>query len=94
MPRDLPPFPLNAVPDLIRDLLLAQKRPRIGVRGCGCARHNLRDLDALILAVNHKEYLGEGSDLLARVKRGGVVIDVKSSLDPADVPDHLAYWSL
>ena len=104
--EDVPDIRNSKVPDIIAELQDYRIEPLIGdpLANADEARHeygvelsesdDLRDLDALILAVNHKEYLGEGSDLLARVKRGGVVIDVKSSLDPADVPDHLAYWSL
>jgi hypothetical protein len=28
------------------------------------------------------------------VKKGGALIDVKSALNPADVPAHLSFWSL
>jgi UDP-N-acetyl-D-galactosamine dehydrogenase len=55
---------------------------------------DLRDLDALILAVNHAQYLAEGAALAARVRPGGVLVDVKSALDRAELPGHLIYWSL
>jgi UDP-N-acetyl-D-glucosamine/UDP-N-acetyl-D-galactosamine dehydrogenase len=52
-------------------------------------------LDALILAVNHKQYLEMGPKaLLNLVKPGGVFIDVKSAFEPADMPGHVRYWSL
>ncbi|MDX2014739.1 MAG: nucleotide sugar dehydrogenase [Myxococcaceae bacterium] len=56
----------------------------------------LVDLDALILAVSHKQYLELGMDaLLARLKPGGVLVDVKSALDPSKVPAGRAhYWCL
>jgi UDP-N-acetyl-D-galactosamine dehydrogenase len=56
----------------------------------------LVDLDALILAVSHKQYLDLGMDaLLSRLKPGGVLVDVKSALDPAKVPAGRAhYWCL
>jgi UDP-N-acetyl-D-galactosamine dehydrogenase len=56
----------------------------------------LVDLDALILAVSHKQYLDLGLDaLLARLKPGGVLVDVKSALDPSKVPAGRAhYWCL
>ncbi|MEM6474712.1 MAG: nucleotide sugar dehydrogenase [Pseudomonadota bacterium] len=59
-------------------------------------RHSdeLRDLDALILAVNHESYLAEGPDLIARIKPGGVLVDVKSALARDILPDSIAYWSL
>ncbi|MBL9039457.1 MAG: nucleotide sugar dehydrogenase [Archangium sp.] len=57
----------------------------------------LTDLDALILAVSHKEYLSESIDaLVARIRPRGVLIDVKSALDPQRLPggDRVAYWCL
>ncbi|MEL6486187.1 MAG: nucleotide sugar dehydrogenase [Pseudomonadota bacterium] len=55
---------------------------------------DLRDLDALVLAVDHAAYVSAPEALLARLKSKGVLIDVKSVLDPALVgPDQL-YWSL
>lgn len=56
---------------------------------------DMNDLDALIVAVNHKEYVGPGRDaLLARIKTGGVFIDVKSAFSGADMPRGIRYWSL
>ncbi|MGV3621875.1 MAG: nucleotide sugar dehydrogenase [Archangium sp.] len=55
----------------------------------------LKDLDALILAVSHKEYLSSLSGLLERIKPGGVLVDVKSALNPAEIPaDRVHYWCL
>jgi UDP-N-acetyl-D-galactosamine dehydrogenase len=55
----------------------------------------LADLDALIVAVSHKAYVAMGTDkLCARVRPGGIVVDVKSVVEPARVPDGLRYWSL
>jgi UDP-N-acetyl-D-glucosamine/UDP-N-acetyl-D-galactosamine dehydrogenase len=55
----------------------------------------MRDLDALVLAVSHKKYAELGQDaLLGLVKAGGVVVDVKSAFDPAKVDRGLRYWSL
>ena len=53
-----------------------------------------QQLDALIFAVSHKEYLAKPADLFARVKPGGILIDVKSALNPSSVPAGLRYWSL
>ncbi len=54
-----------------------------------------RDLDGLVLAVAHNAYRNRPpAELLAMVKPGGVVIDVKSMLNAADMPDGMAYWSL
>jgi UDP-N-acetyl-D-glucosamine/UDP-N-acetyl-D-galactosamine dehydrogenase len=51
------------------------------------------DLDALILAVAHKEYLADDA-LTSRVRDGGVLIDVKSALEPSKVRSSVQYWSL
>lgn len=54
-----------------------------------------KDLDAVILAVSHREYLAMGQATLQRmVREGGIVVDVKSALDPAKVDRGLTYWSL
>jgi UDP-N-acetyl-D-galactosamine dehydrogenase len=54
----------------------------------------LTQLDALVLAVNHATYLADPADLVARVHEGGVLVDVKSALDRATLPEELVYWSL
>jgi UDP-N-acetyl-D-galactosamine dehydrogenase len=56
----------------------------------------LEGLDALILAVAHKQYLDLGADALARrVNPGGVLVDVKSALDPKTLPPgRVSYWCL
>ena len=55
----------------------------------------LHDLDALILAVNHKAFKDMGIEpLKALVKNQGVVIDVKSIFSPAEFGPSVAYWSL
>lgn len=51
-------------------------------------------LDALVLAVDHASYLAEPADLVARVRKGGVLVDVKSAIDRAGLPGGLVYWSL
>ena len=52
------------------------------------------DLDVLIFAVSHQQYIDQRADLLSRIKPGGVVVDVKSALDPKAIPAGLRYWSL
>jgi UDP-N-acetyl-D-galactosamine dehydrogenase len=53
-----------------------------------------RQLDAAVLAVPHREYLGPlRANLLGAVSAGGVFIDVKGALPPADLPG-VTYWSL
>jgi UDP-N-acetyl-D-galactosamine dehydrogenase len=59
------------------------------------AMEQLVDLDAVILAVAHKAYLGNAGAIYERVRDNGVVIDVKSVL-PAHVkpPRGIQLWSL
>jgi UDP-N-acetyl-D-galactosamine dehydrogenase len=55
----------------------------------------LRSLDALVFAVAHKEYLAMGqAEVLSGVRDGGVVVDVKSALDPAKIDRRIHFWSL
>jgi UDP-N-acetyl-D-galactosamine dehydrogenase len=55
----------------------------------------LSELDALVLAVSHREYVAMSTgELLRGLKQGGLVVDVKSMLDRAKVPSHLTYWSV
>ena len=52
-------------------------------------------LDALILAVPHRHYLQTKADgLVERLVPGGVLVDVKSVIDPLAIPDRFGYWSL
>ena len=54
-----------------------------------------KNLDALIVAVSHKQYLEMGqSKLLGCVKDGGVFVDVKSAFDPGKMERQIRYWSL
>jgi len=56
---------------------------------------DLRDLDALILAVNHAAFLNAGlGDLLGRLNPNAVFIDVKSCFEPGAFPAQVTYWSL
>ena len=54
----------------------------------------ITELDGLVLAVNHASYVEEGSGLAARIEGRGVLIDVKSALDPDALGDGVIYWSL
>jgi UDP-N-acetyl-D-galactosamine dehydrogenase len=52
------------------------------------------DLDALIVAVRHRAFLADLPGLCARLRPGGVLVDVKSAFEPAAIPPSLRYWSL
>ncbi|HEY6559965.1 MAG TPA: nucleotide sugar dehydrogenase [Polyangiaceae bacterium] len=55
----------------------------------------LTALDALIFAVPHDELLAKPrNELLAVLRPGGILMDVKSALDPKTLPDGVRYWSL
>jgi UDP-N-acetyl-D-galactosamine dehydrogenase len=56
----------------------------------------LVQLDAVILAVGHEEYLKQGTMALVKKlkEQKGVIIDVKSILNPQDIPENVRYWSL
>lgn len=54
----------------------------------------LKDLDALILAVPHREFLADTDALLRRLRPGGAFIDVKSAIEPGRICDNVNYWSL
>ncbi|MEZ5669162.1 MAG: nucleotide sugar dehydrogenase [Alphaproteobacteria bacterium] len=56
---------------------------------------DLHGLDALVLAVAHREYLALGAGRLGAILGGrGVLVDIKSALEPDAVGDGVAYWSL
>ncbi|MFL0355218.1 nucleotide sugar dehydrogenase [Erythrobacter sp. GH1-10] len=104
--QDVPDIRNSKVPDIVSELREFGVEPLVGdplassevaMHEYGialCSDGDLRDLDALILAVNHAEYTAEGSKLADRIKPGGILIDVKSVLDPGELPENLSYWSL
>jgi UDP-N-acetyl-D-galactosamine dehydrogenase len=52
-------------------------------------------LDALVFAVKHRRYLEFGQPrLMSMVRDGGVLVDVKSALDPTRIERDIHYWSL
>lgn len=58
------------------------------------ALEDMHDLDAIVLAVPHRIYLNQAGEILKRLKRNGVFIDVKSAISPSSVPTGTTYWSL
>ena len=53
-----------------------------------------RDLDALIYAVPHDEYLDLEPRMAELVARSGVIVDLRSRLDRSSLRADLRYWSL
>jgi UDP-N-acetyl-D-galactosamine dehydrogenase len=59
--------------------------------------NDLKNVDGMVLAVAHRTYTEMGLQELLKPLRNpqdGVVIDVKSLLDPATLPKTLKYWRL
>jgi UDP-N-acetyl-D-galactosamine dehydrogenase len=54
----------------------------------------LTDLDCAILAVAHQQFFDQLDRIISSVCPGGLLIDVKSVLDPSGVREDLLYWSL
>ncbi len=53
---------------------------------------DIRDLDGIVCAVRHDFY--KTQPLAEKLRTGGVLIDVKSAIDPASLPGYVNYWSL
>ena len=105
--ENVPDLRNSRVPDIIAELREFGIDPLISDphADAGAVRHEyglelapltmLQNLDALIVAVAHRAYAERGWDKLIRcVAAGGVCIDVKSAISPADVPKEIRYWSL
>jgi UDP-N-acetyl-D-galactosamine dehydrogenase len=59
-----------------------------------CAREDLTNLDALVLAVPHQILMEDIASLWGALRPNGWVIDVKSALDASLLPAGIRYWSL
>ncbi len=104
--QDVPDIRNSKVPDILAELAeygitalvsdpLAEPGAALHEYGITLsAPEELADLDALVLAVNHAEYLADPAALTGRVRKGGVLIDVKSALARDGLPEELVYWSL
>ena len=56
---------------------------------------DLKDLDGLVLAVAHREYVALGTkEICGRLKKSGILLDVKAALSPDEVGEGLVYWVL
>lgn len=104
--EDVPDLRNSKVPDIITELREYGVEPIIHdpMANAEEAQHeygltlsnleDMKDLDALILAVNHKAYRVEGLQLCKRLSENAVVIDVKSMLNRNKIPKTAEYWSL
>jgi UDP-N-acetyl-D-galactosamine dehydrogenase len=56
---------------------------------------SLSGVNGLVYAVPHDNFRQMTGQRMANLlTKGGVFVDVKSSLKPTDVPSHVSYWSL
>ncbi len=55
---------------------------------------DFKNLDALVLAVPHAEYLKSSAKMPAMLRKGGILADVKSVIDRKLIPGNVRYWSL
>jgi UDP-N-acetyl-D-galactosamine dehydrogenase len=54
-----------------------------------------KNLDVIILAVPHQDYLRNGHTFMTdMLNKNGIIIDVKSAFSPDDFEDGYTYWSL
>lgn len=96
----------SRVPDIVRELGQFGIQPLVHDPLCAAddALHEygitlrqieeLWELDGLVLAVPHAQYLDDSVHVVERLKPGGVLVDVKSVLSPSSVPPGVYYWSL
>jgi UDP-N-acetyl-D-galactosamine dehydrogenase len=103
--EDVPDLRNSRVPDILRELASfgvdalvhdphadpGEARQEYGVALADL--ESLTALDALVLAVPHQTYRDMGADLIKRVDAGGVLVDVKSAIDPA-LAEGRALWAL
>lgn len=107
--ENVPDLRNSKVPDIIRELHeygvqvlvhdpIAEEEEALAEYGLHLVGWDqLKDLDGLIVAVAHKRFSDMSlQDLLRplRIKNQGVLIDVKSILDPVQIPTSLKYWRL
>lgn len=107
--ENVPDLRNSKVPDIIRELReygvevvvhdpMAESEEAVHEYGIHLVGwEQIKDVDGLILAVAHRTFLDRPlSSLLQplRSPKGGVLIDVKSALDPQTVPPTLKYWRL
>ncbi|QNM83820.1 nucleotide sugar dehydrogenase [Sphingomonas sabuli] len=60
-----------------------------------CDLDRLTGLAAVVLAVSHREFAAlDGAALGGMLDEGGIVVDVRSQVDPASLRSDISYWSL
>ncbi len=105
--ENVPDLRNSRIPDIVKEVREFGINPLVhdpladvqeARRECGVELvtwEELSNLDGLILGVNHQFYLDLSlKDLIGCLKENGVLVDVKSVLDPVNIPDQITYWSL
>ena len=105
--EDVPDLRNSRVPDVIEELRSFGVQPLVYDPVCDadeaeeeygihvCPPEELRELDAVILAVRHREFLEAGAaHWCERILNRGAFVDVKSAYDASQVPEDIQYWSL
>ncbi len=82
------------VSPIVHDALASADEARHEYDICLADLEDVRELDALILAVPHAAYSRDSQSLAARIAPGGVLMDVKSVVDPRCLAPSIRYWSL
>ncbi|MBI3675778.1 MAG: nucleotide sugar dehydrogenase [Proteobacteria bacterium] len=104
--ENVPDIRNSKIPDIVRELRKfgieahiddpladrAEVTHEYGLNLCGPSA--LKDCDALVLAVPHRSYLQDETRLWSMLRDGGVLVDIKSAINPGRVPRSLRYWSL
>jgi UDP-N-acetyl-D-glucosamine/UDP-N-acetyl-D-galactosamine dehydrogenase len=96
----------SRVPDILKELAEFGVDPRLHdpliseavakeINISTCSLEELVDLHGLILAVPHRDYLAmDRAELFRKLRPGGIFFDIKSAIDPSEVPHAIKYWSL
>ncbi len=107
--ENVPDLRNSRVPDIIRELQeygvqvlvhdpLAESKEAVAEYDIPLSEWDrLKNMDGIILAVAHREYMDMGVQKLLSLLRSqerGVVIDVKSVLEQSKLPKSLTYWRL
>jgi UDP-N-acetyl-D-galactosamine dehydrogenase len=106
--EDVPDLRNSRVPDIVQELKLYGIEPIVhdpfgdpdeALREYGIRLspfEQMSNLDALVLAVGHGEYIRQGAPVLTSCLKdsSGVFVDVKSLFSPESFPETITYWSL
>lgn len=106
--ENVPDLRNSRVPDIIEELKTFNVQPLIyepeasakeadsiyNIKPCGLSE--MKDLDAIIFAVSHQQFLEMGASKIQSMfkDQNGVFIDVKSAFKPSDFGAGVTYWSL